>query len=153
MYPQMKAFRKHKSRRRLIVSLSLVSSGILLACVALFLPWFRGRLAVVGKTVNALAFPEVTAIVLSGGVLSLGFFIFFIIKKKDQLARFIAFAILTATIIGALVTLRSYANQGSFPGVGVQTKIGVILTFVGLITALAGALAVDHRTPSGDDGE
>lgn len=145
--------RKYGSSRRLIVSLSLVSLGILLSCVALFLPWFRGRLAMISKTVSALAFPEITAIVFSGGVLSLGFFIFFIIKKKDQLARFIAFAILTATIIGTLVILRSYANRGSFPGVGVQTKIGVILTFVGLIMALAGALAVDHRTPSGEDGE
>ncbi len=140
-------------RWRLIVSLSLLSSGILLAYAALFLPWFRGRLAIVGKTVNALAFPELMAIVVVGGALSLGSFVIFMIRKKEQLARFVTFVLLLATMIGALLVLRSYANRGSFPGVGVQTKAGVVLTFAGLLMALAGALAVDHKTPSGDDGE
>lgn len=140
-------------RFRVISSLLFLIAGVLVASISLFLPWFRGHLTVVGKTVNATAFPEILAIVLLGGALAVGSFIFFTIRKKIQLARFVTLAILLATIIGSLVILRSYADRSSLPGVGVQAKFGVILTFVGLVMALVGALAIDHKTPSGDDGE
>jgi heme/copper-type cytochrome/quinol oxidase subunit 2 len=117
----------------------LTPLGAIIALVSLFQPWFRGHLTFIGKVVSGNAFPGVFWTVMLGALAVMAIFFYGIFNSKITITKWIVLGLSLLTPIIAAIFLFHYAQRSGAPGVQVHLKHGVLLTFVGLIVAIAGS--------------
>ena len=127
----------------------LTPLGAIIAIASLFRPWFSGHLTFIGKVVSGIAFPGAFWVVLMGSLAVLVVYIYGIINSKNVLIKYVGFGFSLLTLLLTVFFLYRYSQQSSAPGVSIQMRHGLPLTFAGIILMIAGALPWGIKGNSG----
>jgi len=119
-----------------------------IAIYSLFTPWVSGKLLLIGKTISSMDFPNVFWSVLIGCLAIIAIYIWGILTGSLVKNRGMVLAISSLTLVAASYFLYVYSQKPSIPGVRVSLHGGLLLCFVCLILAVAGAIVpINLLTP------